>query len=277
VRVVSTAIVAAMVCAAATIAQAGCSATDAAAAADEASDGGEPSPPVDSGPPPVDAGAPEAAVVAPPPPFVVRGEPLNAQEIAWMEFVAAEVVPYLEGTRAERVLLAGRVSWWALKEADWELPSAVGYSLCNTPSGDEDLGPLEPCSAGRAWQVGLAGVQVPGHTIDEMNAIAARLFPDRTVTSLLEDTAGLAGYPSGSTASGIVSSTGALRISWLLRVPALGFTAAEEEVVGECIEDSKSWCYGKGWDETRKFAPTREEALRAIDDVVAILSALAPP
>src|SRR5262249_37432019 len=104
----------------------------------------------------------------------------------------------------------------------------------------------------------------------------ARLMSGRTVDSLLQETAALAGYSSGSIASGIVSSTGMLRVSWLLRVPVLGFTAAEEEVVGECIDDDRSWCYGTSWDETKKFAPNRDEAFRAIKDIVAILDALAP-
>lgn len=81
--------------------------------------------------------------------------------------------------------------------------------------------------------------------------------------------------PGSETSRGIVASTGTLRASWLLHVPAIGFTvASESEVVPECICGSTHWCYGTAWDETRKFAPSRDGALAAIADIRAILERL---
>ena len=42
-----------------------------------------------------------------------------------------------------------------------------------------------------------------------------------------------------------------------------------------CVEGTKSWCFGTGWDETKKFAATKDDAMRSIDDLRRILDALA--
>jgi len=222
--------------------------------------------------------------------YVVNGNALNATESRWLEFVAKEVVPHLPGTPDERLTLAARGFWWTLKEGNLErgtpgkASNPVGYNLCNTSSGDRHIGPLETCDDdplergqtlfGRAWQVGVAGVQVPGRRIDRVEALALQLYPGVTVDALLEQTAALAGYAPGSAVSrGVVQSRGPLRLSWLLRVPAAGFVeVVTKEVVPECIEGSKGYCYGSAWDETRKFSPSKSAAMRAIADISGILS-----
>ena len=209
--------------------------------------------------------------------LAVHGHALTAVEATWMRFVASDVLPHLRGTREERLTIASQAAWWALKEGDWQRKTAAGYSLCNGTSGDRLLSPLQTCIPHRAWQVGIAGVQVPGHTVADLEALAHSLYPDLTLDALLESTAALAGHAPGSeTSRGIIASTGSLRASWLLRVPAIGFTVANEsEVVPECIRTSMHWCYGTSWDETRKFAPSRQGALAAIADIHALLAQLA--
>lgn len=222
--------------------------------------------------------------------WVVNGHYLGSTHAQWVDFVAKQVVPHLPGTTEERVTLAARGVWWTLKEGNLErvnwgrASSPVGYSLCNTTSGDRHIGPLEACGReavardqtlfGRAWQVGLAGVQVPGRRIDRVEALASELYGGAAIDELLAQTAALAGYPRGSaTSRAIVSSEGAVRLSWLLRIPAVGFVeVVTKEVVPECVEGSKGWCFGTSWDETRKFAPTKADALRAIADLERILS-----
>jgi hypothetical protein len=224
--------------------------------------------------------------------YVVNGHALNATEAKWVEFVAKEVVPRLPGTSADQLTMAARGLWWTLKEGNLErgnwgkATSPVGYSLCNTSSGDRHIGPLETCGSdslerdqtlyGRAWQVGLAGVQVPGRRIDRVEALAAQLYPDVTLDALLEQTAALAGYAPGTdTSTGIVQSEGAVRLSWLLRIPAVGFAdVVSKEVVPECIDGSKGYCYGSSWDETRKFAPSKSAALRSVADLARILATI---
>jgi hypothetical protein len=193
--------------------------------------------------------------------------------------IASDVVPRLAGARAARITLAARGAWWALKEGTWEqtLPAIYGYSNCNTASGDMTIGPTEICATGRAWQVGLAAVQVPGRTVAELESLGATLFPGVMPAALLADVAAKAGEPK-ATSDAIVASTGSLRVSWLLRVPAIGIaTVVPGEIVPECIDGAKSWCFGSAWDETKKFAPTKEAAAVSIGDLERILSALAAP
>jgi hypothetical protein len=227
-----------------------------------------------------DAGAADAARTDAALSYVVNGYELNAREIDVVNVVAQDVVPHLEGAREDRLTLAARGSWWALKEGVWELPldQVYGYSNCNTSAGDRRIGPLESCGSGRAWQVGMAAVQVPGRTVSGMEALASRLFPGTPAGALLADVAAQAGFPKGgATSNAIVASTGSLRVSWLLRVPAVGFAdVVPGEIVPECITGTKSWCFGTGWTETKKFAPTKTAALKSIADLRAILDALAP-
>jgi len=215
----------------------------------------------------------------PAPDFTVNGHALDADVRAILAVVAKDVVPYVPGaTRDDRVLLAARGSWWALKEGVWSLglPDVVAYSLCNTTSGDKSIGPTETCAAGRAWQVGIAAVQVPNHTLAEVQGLAKQLFPAKTETSLLEETAKAAALTQVDV-DAVVASTGSLRTSWLLRDPAVGFAAVVPgEVVPECVDGAKSWCFGTGWEETKLYAATKDDALRSIDDLRRILDALSP-
>lgn len=156
------------------------------------------------------------------------------------------------------------------------MKNAPAYSNCNFTSGDHLIGMLDTCTPHRAWQVGLAAVQVPNYSLGELEALARQLYPQKTIVDVLADAAGEAGLASGSaTMNAIRSSQGSLRASWLLRNSPIGFTAVEKgEVVPECITGSKGWCYGRGWAATRRYAPTKAAALRAIGDIAALLKSL---
>lgn len=221
---------------------------------------------------------PDAGHATGPIDWSVNAHLLSAREQAALTVVATDVVPRLTGARDERLLFAARGAWWALKEGTWGQPLAdvYAYSNCNSAAGDHTIGPLESCEPGRAWQVGLAAVQVPGRTVAELEAQVAKLFPGSAPAAVLADVAAKAGETK-TTSDAIVASTGSLRASWLLRVPAVGFAeVVPGEVVPECIDASKSWCFGSAWDETKKFAPTKAAALVSIDDLKRILGALAP-
>jgi len=208
--------------------------------------------------------------------FVVNGHTLNAREQQWLRYVADRVIPDLPGTQARKLEIASRVSWWSLKEGIFDTSNAPRYSNCNTSSGDRLLGPLDTCGTGRAWQVGLSAVQVPNHTLDELETLAQQLYPGEAIEDVLAEAAGEAGFAAGSdTANQIAAATGSLRKSWLLRRSAIGFVACERnEVVPECIDGSLGWCYGTGWDTTRLYAPNKTAALRSIRDLATILGAL---
>ncbi len=208
--------------------------------------------------------------------FVVNGHALTARERQWMQYVADHVLPHLPGTRERQLQIASRAAWWSLKEGTFDTQNPAKYSNCNTSSGDRLIGALDVCGAGRAWQVGLAAVQVPNHSLTQIEAFAREVFPDKSLEEVLAEAAGEAGFAAdSSTALAIVGSTGSLRKSWLLRNSAVGFTVVERgEVVPECITGSLSWCYGSGWDTTRWYAPNKAAALRAIADISRLLDRL---
>ncbi|MBK7862125.1 MAG: SH3 domain-containing protein [Archangiaceae bacterium] len=209
--------------------------------------------------------------------LTVNGWALTADEAGNVRTIAQSVVPHLAGTRADRLRVASRVTWWSLKEGVLGLANPIGYSNCNTASGDRRIGPLETCAPGRAWQVGASAVQVPGRTLADLEAKARALYPGLGVYDVLWRTAVDAGYANGSaTLNGIVGSTTDLRRSWLLRNGAIGFTCEEPTVTSECITNAYGWCYGSGWNTTARYAPTRAAALRSMQDLSAIYDRLAP-
>jgi len=208
-------------------------------------------------------------------PCVVNGHPVAEPACTWLHYLAREVVPRLEGTRVERVNDAAVVGWWALKEGVVFLSNPLVYSNCNFPTGDEHIGALESCVPGRAWQVGISGVQVPGKTLAALSAAATTLYASETVDEVLDKTARAAGL-MGSEVTSVVGSTGDLRISWLLRNAAIGVTFQVGPVTSECIDDSLSWCYGTGWTSTALYAPDRTSALGSIEDIRLLLDSVAP-
>src|SRR5262249_25541594 len=114
-------------------------------------------------------------------------------------------------------------------------------------------------------------------TLGNVEGTAARLFPEMTEAQLLSGAAVEAGYQAESAEhSGIVGSAGALRVSWLLRVTAIGFFYEEPIVTAERITASRFWCYGRGWPATASFAPDKPSAMRSMSDLRAILDVLAP-
>ncbi len=205
---------------------------------------------------------------------MVNGYEVGDPACAWIHYVGLEVVNRLEGTRAERLDAAAAVTWWALKEGVLSLSNPIAYSNCNFPEGDMHIGPLEVCADGRAWQVGMSAVQVPGRELSTLEASARTLFgmePD----AVLELTALEAALDDGDRAA-VVASTGDLRRSWLLRTTAIGFTLQAPTVTRECITETRTWCYGTGWFETMRYAPDRDGALTAVADIRALLDGLAP-
>lgn len=208
-------------------------------------------------------------------PCVVNGHAVSEPACTWLHYLAREVVPRLEGTRTERVNAAAVVGWWALKEGVLFLSNPLVYSNCNFPGGDQHIGPLESCVPGRAWQVGLSGVQVPGKTLAALSAAAATLYPGQTLDQVLDETARAAGL-IGSEVDSVVASTDDLILSWLLRNSAIGVTFQVGPVTTQCIDDSLSWCYGTGWTSTTLYAPDRASALGSMDDIRLLLDSVAP-
>ncbi len=108
-----------------------------------------------------------------------------------------------------------------------------------------------------------------------MEQTARRLYPGEALAEVLRRAAGAAGLDDDD-AEAVATSADSLRKSWLLRDSAVGFTHEAPTVTRECIDDSRRWCFGTGWDTTRLFAPDRPAAMRSIADIRAMLDALAP-
>jgi hypothetical protein len=212
----------------------------------------------------------------PPVECVVNGHTVDEPACGWLYYIALEVVPLLEGTRGERVDTAAIVGWWSLKEGVLFLDYALSYSNCGYTDGQEHIGPLEVCPSGLAWQVGLAGVQVPDHPFDAVQATALRLFPGMSVEDILEAAALEAGLSSAEVAAVTASTDQSLRKSWLLRSSPVGFTHEAPLVTDQCVNRRLSWCFDDGWYPSNLFAPDYESAMAAIEDVRAIIDALAP-
>jgi hypothetical protein len=214
--------------------------------------------------------------------LLVNGHKLRTSEKKWVLFIATDVVPRLAGDRDQRLTVASRATWWALKEGVFGLSNPPAHSVCNrkTKAGkriDVRLSPLEVCEPRMAWQVGVAGVQVPNVTDDQVTSAASKLQKTNDIATLLTEAAKLAGHRStDATFNQIVNSQGVLRKSWLLRHPALGVTFVNREVKSECIDDSRKWCYGTGWDQTKRYSPNKPAALQAIADLRQILALHAP-
>ena len=167
------------------------------------------------------------------------------------------------------------MAWWSLKEGVLFLDNPIVYSNCAFETGSEYIGPLETCPSGRAWQVGLSGIQVPTFLDGEPEHQVGVLFPSSTEDEVLAKTAGEALLSAGEIDS-VVASTGALRSSWLLRNSPIGFELQVDIVVNECVDGSYSWCYGTGWTATTLYAPDKDAAMQSIDDIRGILDGLAP-
>jgi Concanavalin A-like lectin/glucanases superfamily len=211
--------------------------------------------------------------------LVVNGHILSEHQDEWVRFVAQQVVPQLLGDRAQRIQVAARASWWGLKEGTFSLSNPNGFSLCQQTGAKKPihLKPLEACTTGDPWQVGLAAIQVPNFSDQEVEDAVQTLWTTKPQTEVLAEAATLAGFDSAhNIGAAIVSSTGTLRKSWLLRHPVVGITLVERNVTAECIDSAHSYCYGSGWKETADYAPTRDEAFRSIADLTTILNSLAP-
>lgn len=204
--------------------------------------------------------------------IVVNEHQLNGNQEKWVRFVGSNVTQTLLGTRADKVRVAARASWWALKEGMFSLSAPISYSSCsklqtNGHYKDVRLNPLELCESGKAWQVGVSGVQVPNFSEEEVLSLVESLWPGRNISDVLTEVIKLAGNVAKNDSLQILASKGVLRKSWLLRHPSVGMTLVEKNVTAECIEGRKAWCYGGSWAESVNFAATRDAALKSISDL----------
>ena len=219
-----------------------------------------------------------ARAIGAPERIVVNGNALTPAQVDNVQWISRCVIPFLPDTWAHRTDLAAKVTWWALKEGNLDLPSAsvIRYSNCHTRHGDRDFsdqpGFVCPTSI---WQTGMSGIQVPvgddAKVLNRAENLAHFIHPQATAQDLLHWTVSLADFSDSPQAkAAILNSTGRLRTSWLLRNPIVGFASLDlTDLGGSCFVRGreKSWCFGKRWDATKAYAPTQLAAGRAISDL----------
>jgi hypothetical protein len=214
--------------------------------------------------------------------IVVNGTTLTGSTDQWVRFVAAHVVRQLPGTRSEQIQTAALSTWWALKEGILSVKNPVGFSSCsqlkqNGSYKDVRLKVTETCATGRPWQVGISGIQVPNVSDAAVFSTLATYWPHLTLNALESEALGAADTSvSSKDGQAVLASTGDLQKSWLLRFPALGVLMQAPMVKAECVDGSRSWCYGTGWPQSKSFAPDKSAAMRSIQDLVTTFAQLSP-
>ncbi len=211
----------------------------------------------------------------------LNGYSLNSNELENLHWIKKCVLPHLPGSAASRIKNVAQVSWWSLREGVLELNGErlFRYANCHfSRTGDRVVSnlPLWNCET-NIWQVGIMAGQVMNYSLESISRkigqLQAVLGPDVTEHTLLEWTANLAGYAPGSEVSrSILASTGRVRRSWLMRNPLLGMLLVKTEVVDECLNGTKRWCFAGDYPEARKFSGSRSRMLRSIQELEAYFS-----
>lgn len=140
---------------------------------------------------------------------------------------------------------------------------------------------LRPCQNGSCWPTSAIPPRCGETAIDEnfhtgvynVHAYASTLFGGSDTLVTLNRTAG-AWQPAIIVAEGdLVIYDGLIG---LVRSSAVGFTHQVGTVTSQCIDGSIYWCYDDSWYPSNLFAPDRDSAMTAIEEVLAIIDALAP-
>ncbi len=203
------------------------------------------------------------------PPTTVNGHPLTRKQQEWLRYISTKVLPSLGNDREQGLDAVAKAAWWALREGfldSKKYPDPTSASNCTITDAkgnhDVSLPLLRACPPGRAWQVGLFGVQVhtaQGTDLDQLKRVRRSITETwgtaRSEADILQGAAQLArvdgvdghGDPiCGPNCRAIVAlkDTSANRPqdlhlldSWLLRDPMLA--ALEVARYGEGVE-----CFG---------------------------------
>lgn len=193
-------------------------------------------------------------------------EGLTPAEAHWIEYIWSTVTPRLLGTEEERARTAAIVTWWALKEGVLDMPNPWRHNLCGA-GGNHQIGDLEVCPSGPAWQVGMAGIQPAAATLAQVEAVVSQIYPGEDHRALLRRIAQDASIQDSSVASAIAASEGTLKKAWLLRDPAIAFTIQRPFVENGCLRGNYAWCYGS-WDTAQHFARDKTRAAEVMMDLM---------
>ena len=211
--------------------------------------------------------------------FKVNNNSLYSKEVINLKWIAQWTVSNFGMSRYTAIRdYLGMGTWWALKEGVLNLSNAFNHNNCNFVNGDRVIGPLEECPVGRAWQVGIAGVQVPNVDLSTVQPRATSVS-GMDVKAVLGRSAQQAGYnPGTSTYNAIVASQGNVTKAWLLKWHLVGFYFVKNEVANECLRNPpKSWCYGTYGGKCiscARYSPNAASIQAMIDQVTVLLQSL---
>ncbi len=212
----------------------------------------------------------------------VNGHRVSSREARYLRYIAEWVVPRLPGDRNAKLDLAARVAWWSLKEG----VLAVGSKINGRPvtpisfsnfAPNVWVDPLRPMPRGQAWQVGIAAIQVNAglRSTSGLTRLARKLHGNKPIDQILAATAQAAGFSPADVAE-VVRSTGDLRISWLLRIPAVAFVEQDKTVRAECMSGGVPTCVSRLWPSSAAYAPDSAGAKRTLDALRDFFSRAAP-
>ncbi|HEX3553635.1 MAG TPA: hypothetical protein VIA62_10450 [Thermoanaerobaculia bacterium] len=231
----------------------------------------------------------------------VGGHRLSDFQAKQISYIATEVMPKLpkrvelKGTKDPQLEQAARATWWALREgvlSDWAKKRAGGnlFRFNSCSPGDRQIGLLEQCGPGRAWQVGYAAVQAFNdqyggawqRQYKRIQDVISEAFPGTDAEArVLKEAANLAGLSPGETQQVLALPRSPLRDSWLLRHPVVGFAmSARFEVTPECFPatgkgEQEDNCFNRKTDDSVLFAADKQQALRSLEDIRKLLSGVA--
>lgn len=168
----------------------------------------------------------------------LSGQRLSANQSKWIKFIKDEVLRLLPGDNDTKATIAARATWWTLKEGVLDSDNPHAHSICG--SGNTKIAVTATCPAGQAWQVGIAAIQPRNFTLAQARA----QLNGRSEADVLANVAKLVGANEGSAEYNAIinPSSNELRLSLLVRDPAIGLALVAGNVKGECIDQLKDWC-----------------------------------
>jgi len=209
----------------------------------------------------------------------VNGHDLSTREGGNLKWIAQWTVPNFGMSRYNAIRdYIAKGTWWSLKEQVLTNLNAYNFNLCNFPTGDKAIGPLDACPLHRAWQVGIAAVQVPNYPLARVQERATSVY-GQDIKTVLGRSAQQAGYnPGSSTYNSIVSSKGDVQKAWLLKSHLVGLYFVPEEVNIECLVPlPKNWCYGTYGDTCTRcgwYSPDAFSIQEHINEVMILIQSL---
>lgn len=212
-------------------------------------------------------------------PTTINEHDLTADEATNLAWVSRQAYERLPGDREAKLDLLATSTWWTLKEGVMgaEPDEFRNFNNCEIDGNNVHFkDPNQQCGPGVTWQVGPAAVQVPNHSLETVESVAAEAYGN--ADTALAETLSEAGHEPGTAIrEAAVADRGDVRKMWLLRNPAVGSQLVARDAT-PCFSESAEWCFAAGsrtqWDRQTVFAPNHDESVAVRAELRAHIAAL---